>query len=76
MPPKKQDAARVRDELKVPDEAEATCTTTDQGEVVTGSTTDQLKDMLQTFLRKEQQREDRLEREAQRQEHKWQVLHH
>ncbi|KAF4107547.1 hypothetical protein G5714_011911 [Onychostoma macrolepis] len=76
MPPKKQDAAKARDESKVPDESESTCIIPDQSEVVAGSTIDQLMDMMEKFLRKQHQREDRFEREAQRQEHKWQVLHH
>lgn len=74
MPPKKQDAAKARDESNVLDESVLTCTVPDQPKVVAGSSADQLTDMMQTFLCKQHQREERLEREAQRQVHK--LLHH
>ncbi|XP_042611929.1 uncharacterized protein LOC122144820 [Cyprinus carpio] len=69
MPPKKQDKARAVEEVEPPDQSEAE-------EVSSEGMSDSVAGMLQTFLQRQQQREDRMEKEVQRQEHKWRTLQH
>lgn len=75
MPPKKQDGAKCNDN-KPAEQLGATSTFPVHDETASGNTSEQIETMLQTFLHNQQQREDQLEKEAQRQEHKYQMLQH
>ncbi|XP_039520328.1 uncharacterized protein LOC120474245 [Pimephales promelas] len=76
MPPKRQDGARGKDEGKPAEELEATSSSPMHDERTSGSTSEPMAIMLQNFLHSQQQREERLEKEAQRHEHKYRILQH
>lgn len=59
----------LKEEGEPPDQSEAE-------EVSSEGMSDSVAGMLQTFLQRQQQREDRMEKEVQRQEHKWRTLQH
>lgn len=80
MPPKKQDGAKCNDG-KPAEQLGATSMGAASSfpvhdETASGNSSEQIATMLQTFLHNQQQREDRLEKEAQRHEHKYRVLQH
>ncbi|XP_067288440.1 uncharacterized protein [Pseudorasbora parva] len=76
MPPKKQDGARGKDDGRPAEQLEVASSSLAQDEMASESTSGQIAAMLQTFLHSQQQREDRLEKEVQRNEHKYRVLQH
>ncbi len=69
MPPKKPDKPRAVEEVEPLDQSDAE-------EVSSEGMSDSIAGMLQTFLQRQQQREERMEKEVQCQEHKWQPLQH
>lgn len=80
MPPKKGDALKdtriVKPNAEVldPDQS-GRVEVSDDGETAERRT-DPVRDVLQTFLQRQQQRDERWEKESQRQEHRWRTLQH
>lgn len=76
MPPKKQDGAKCKDVSDPAEQLDAASSSPAYDEMASGSTSQQIAAMLQTFLHSQQQRKEWLEKEAQRREHKYQTLQH